>query len=228
MTATIKSYSFTLRDVTVYPNIWDDKKKKVKPVKSMDDTAMHEVLDSIALAVEAGVVSAFNWPQQFFASKKAFVEFIDQLEEYGDCYRISDQWWQALAELGDKVDEESFVTSREIADALVEDAEEYGLLNWTKSKSLRYTAEQFEAAYFQVIVAGSLPLEMRELVPQAVQNENHEITGYCGRFADYPKISDERVAQARAEAEAMVATAKATKKATKKVPTKKVAAKKAK
>jgi hypothetical protein len=228
MTATIKGYAFKLREVTVYPNIWDDKKQKVKPVKSMDGTAVHEVLDSIALAVEAGVVSAFNWPQQFFANKKAFMEFIDQLEGYGDCFRISDQWWQALAELGDKVDEEAFVSSSEIANALIEDAEEYGLLDWTKSKALRYTAEQFEAAYFRVIVAGSLPFDMRELVPQAVQNENHEITGYCGRFADYPKISEERVAEAKAEAEAMVAVAKAAKKATKKAPAKKVAAKKAK
>ena len=228
MAAAIKGYAFKLRDVTVYPAIWDEKKQKVKPIKSMDDVEVCEVLDSIALAVEAGVVSSFHWPQQFFASKKSCMEFLQQLQEYDDCYRITDRWWMALAKLARKVDEEGFVSSREIANALIEDADEYGLLDWTKSKKLRYTSEQFDAAYVQAVISSSMPHDMLKALPQAAPDDHNAVLRYCNRFGDY-EISAERRVQIHAEATKIVKAAKAAAKAAEKVvPAKKAAAKKAK
>jgi hypothetical protein len=227
MTATLKGYKFKQRPVNVYPSIWDDKTKTVKPVKSMDDVEVCDVLDSITLAVEAGAVSSFNWPQQFFASKKTFMELLQQLAEYDDCYRITDRWWMALAKLAHKVDEEAFVSSREIANALIEDAEKYGLLDWTKSKKLRYTEKQFDAAYVQAVVSSSMPYELFKALPQTTKDDHNRVLHYCGRFADY-EISEERRASARVEATKIVEAAQAaTAIAKTPEPAKKAAAKKA-
>jgi hypothetical protein len=226
MTATLNGYKFKQRPVNVFPDIWDDKTKTVKPIKSMDDIEVHDVLDSITLAVEAGAVSSFGWPQQFFASKKCFMEFLQQLQEYDDCYRITDRWWMALAKLAYKVDEEAFVSSREIADALIEDAQEYGLLDWTKSKKLRYTEKQFDAAYVLTVVASSMPYELFKALPPAKDDYN-AVLHYCGRFADY-EISAERRVQIHAEATKIVEAAQAAAAIAKTPePAKKAAAKKA-
>ena len=59
MTATLNGYKFKQRPIPAPLSIWDAKAKKVTPIKSMDDTAVHEVLDSITLAVEAGARYTF-------------------------------------------------------------------------------------------------------------------------------------------------------------------------
>ena len=122
----IKSSKFEPRPISVYPEIWDAQKLQLNPIKDMDDFLIHEVLDSIVLAVEAGAVDNFRWPQQIFASRLAFENFIGQLREYDECYRITDQWWQALAALCEVVDEETFISSAEIADELLRSAHEDG------------------------------------------------------------------------------------------------------
>lgn len=89
---TIKKSTFTPRGVEVFPALWNQKKRVFTPIKSMTETALYEVLDSVTLAVESGVVRPYSWPQQFFASKKAFSEFIEALEGYDQAYRITDRW----------------------------------------------------------------------------------------------------------------------------------------
>ena len=126
--ATINAYTFAPRKVDVYAEIWDSKKKKVTPIQSIDMLHLHEVLDSMANAVEAGVVDTLAWPQQFFAKKTAFLEFIDRLAEYDDCFRITDQWWQALAALAGVSDEEGFISTQDMAAELFTAAEKDGLL----------------------------------------------------------------------------------------------------
>lgn len=224
MTATIKGYKFQVRDIEVWPELWKDETKTITPLDSMSGTAMHEVLDTLTIAVEAGVVNAFKWPQQFFASKPAFLEFIEQLEEYDDCYRITDRWWQALAALIGGSDEEGFVSAREIAETLARDVETNGLLSWSKSRKLRYTAKQYETACYDMVVASRLPPEMRDRFSQEARTAHNEVVSYCSRFADYPEMSDER----RAQAEAEITAARAAVKKVKNAPAKKAPAKKAK
>jgi hypothetical protein len=146
------SYQFQQRDIAVYPELWDDKKKALKPIKSMSDFMVHEVLDSIALAVEAGSLDNYKWPQQIFANKAAFEDFIEQLSEYDDCYRITDRWWSALSVICEGGDEEGFVSSYEIARELQERAMEDGKLDnfGGKAPAHKYSVEQCIAASLSI------------------------------------------------------------------------------
>jgi len=142
--ANLNGYQFTPRAINSYPEIWDSEKKQLNAIKDMDATSIHLVLDSIVLAVEAGVVDNYLWPQQIFENRTAFEKFIEQLKEYDECYRITDQWWQALSKLVEYGEEGSFVTSSEIADKLLEAAIEDGKLeNFGKNKpSYAYSVKE--------------------------------------------------------------------------------------
>lgn len=142
--AKINSYQFQQRDIAVYPEIWDDKKKTLKPIKSMDGLMVCEVLDSITLAVEAGALDNYKWPQQIFAKKAAFEAFIEELSEYDDCYRITDRWWSALSVICEGGDEEGFVSSYEIARELLAKAKEDGKVANFGKKTIahKYTIEE--------------------------------------------------------------------------------------
>lgn len=98
--------------------------KTFKPFGGYDFT--YEVLDAITAAVEDGVVYRETWFKQFFASKAVFSKFVDELEEMDDYGRIYDRWYFALFNLVDAVNEEGFVTSREIAERLQRQAAETG------------------------------------------------------------------------------------------------------
>jgi hypothetical protein len=222
MTAAIPGYKYEEREVTANPEIWNEKTKTVVPVKSVNLFEVDEVLNSITLAMQAGVVSSFNWPQQFFASEKVFMSFIAQLAEYDETYRINDQWWQALSKLCEHYDEENFVSGEEIADAILSDAEENELLNWSKSKKLRYTAEQYENALYQNVRFSVYELTKDETSRKA-HSANELVLGYCMRFADYPKLSEVRRTQANEE---VLALLNAAKNAVKPTPAEKPAAKK--
>jgi hypothetical protein len=136
--ANINNYQFQQRNVDVYPGIWDDKKLKLKPIKDIDDQEMHEILDSITLAVEAGALDNFLWPQQIFASKSVFIEFLKQLSGYDESYRVTDRWWTALSKICEICDEEGFVTGAQIADQLLDSAREDGKLSNFGKKTPTY------------------------------------------------------------------------------------------
>ena len=209
--ATINAYTFAPRKVDVYAEIWDSKKKKVTPIQSIDMLHLHEVLDSMANAVEAGVVDTLAWPQQFFAKKTAFLEFIDRLAEYDDCFRITDQWWQALAALAGVSDEEGFISTQDMAAELFTAAEKDGLLeNWgKKNPAPKYTEEQFEEALFQCVKAdyarGSLGLNSTQ------SNVMHAVIDFGRTHYGRDVLSKARYHQAAAEGTALLKKATAKK-----------------
>lgn len=137
--AQINGYKFAQREINVYPEIWDVKMKQLKPITDMEYLSIHEVLDSIVLAVEAGVVDNYLWPQQIFANRQSFESFIEELSGYDECFRITDQWWQALSQLIEYGDDEGgFVSSSEIADKLFDAANEDGKLENFGRKKPKY------------------------------------------------------------------------------------------
>lgn len=146
--AKLDSYQFKQRNIDVYPEIWDDKKKKLKPIKSMNELMVSEVLDSITLAVEAGALDNYRWPQQIFSKKAAFEAFIKELSEYDNCYRITDRWWSALSAICEGGNEEGFVSSYEIARELLAKAMEDGKLANFGKKTIahKYTIDECIAA----------------------------------------------------------------------------------
>lgn len=126
--AQIQSYQFTPVSVHVYPAIWDDKKKQFKPIDSMDNHDMYEVLDGITLAVESGKIDSHNWPQQLFANQLALEDFLQQLSEYDDCFRINDRWAMALAHLAQSEGcEEGFGSGRDMAQTIEQFVNEFEL-----------------------------------------------------------------------------------------------------
>ncbi len=207
----IKAYTFTPRNVASYESVWDAKKKQFIPVKSMDDVDLYMVLDAITLAVEAGVVDTHAWPQQFFASRAAFDEFMELLSEYDDCFRITDQWWQALASLADIGDEEDFVSSTEIADGLFRVAAGEGLLNnWGKKKpTYKYSEKQVEEAIFALIKHGNAGYGNTFLSHEQCHKAS-EIAGFGKRHYDF-ELSPALVKQAQKEGVAIAAKSKSMK-----------------
>lgn len=79
---------------------------------------MDEALDHLTAAAEAGIVDKNRWSEQLFANAEELEAFFDELECYDDCYRITDRWWTALAQLSGRVDEEAFVSCQEIVRGL--------------------------------------------------------------------------------------------------------------
>jgi hypothetical protein len=96
------------------------------PFKTWDDVYVHEVLDVITAAAEAGALDSEKWVSQIFATIEVFESFLDEYSEYDDCYRTYDRWYWAMFRLAGHDDEEGFVTSSEIAGKLREIAEETG------------------------------------------------------------------------------------------------------
>ncbi len=100
---------------------------------------VHDALDHITAAAEAGIVDRNNWSTQLFAGEDELEAFFDELEEYDQCYRLTDRWWSALAALVGANDEEGLITCEEIVTALRESIEH--------GASRREVLRQ-EAAYF--------------------------------------------------------------------------------
>ncbi|MEY8688993.1 MAG: hypothetical protein AB9M53_03820 [Leptothrix sp. (in: b-proteobacteria)] len=85
---------------------------------------MHEALDHITAAAEAGVVDRNGWSTQLFDNEDELEAFFAELLEYDQCYRITDRWWSTIAALVDSSDEEGLITGEEIVSALRESIED--------------------------------------------------------------------------------------------------------
>ena len=87
--AQIKGYAFTPRAIEAYDG-WNSETKTLTPMlfEDGDGRYLHEALDNIALAAEAGVLDNYLWPQQLFADKDSYEWFISELQGYDDCYRL--------------------------------------------------------------------------------------------------------------------------------------------
>jgi hypothetical protein len=119
---------------------------------------LHEALDAITAAVEAGIVDRNSWACQLFAGEEELDGFLEELEYYDECYRIIDRWWYAIAELVGADDEEGLISSAEVANALrnsIADGEEKKAIALAEvqyraanpSTPIRLTRAQHEAYY---------------------------------------------------------------------------------
>lgn len=124
--ALIKAYENKPQEITpmVKKRGFDAKSGKFTPFDEF--TEVHEILDAITAAVEAGTIDTDKWVSQVFATTEVFNEFLEQYEGYEGLFRTYDRWYRALFRIADISDEEGFVTSQEIADRLREVAEETG------------------------------------------------------------------------------------------------------
>ena len=197
---TFKSYTYTAR--LAQPNEgWDPETKKLTPMSFGDGGYLCDVLDNIALAMEAGVVDNFLWPQQLFADRESFEAFIEELSTYDECYRITDQWWTALAALYGTCNEEGFVTCEEIADCLLKEASEHDKLEnfGLKEPKYTYSPEQCIAAY--LLQARDIGSNFK-LLTQAERNANREIADFGAYYQ--LDITKKEYEQAKKEGMALV------------------------
>ena len=119
--AIIQGYTFRQRAVKEYKQIFDADTGKFAALKADDIKFqdLHELLDSITLAVEAGLVDDQTWVKQIFGKLAVFEKFLEVLGDYDGGLRLTDRWWQALAALcNHEEDEDDFVSGEEIAGAL--------------------------------------------------------------------------------------------------------------
>lgn len=114
--------------------------KEFRPLRfATADLWVHEALDHVTAAAEAGIVDRNNWSTQLFADEDELEAFFEGLEEYDQCYRITDRWWSAIAALVGTSDEEGLITCEEMVSALRESIE---------NGAERRNVLQQEATYF--------------------------------------------------------------------------------
>lgn len=121
----VKNYGHFLADSCTFAPITADKARKI--------IELHETLDDITLAVEAGAVDLLTWPQMFFADNPSFKAFLLALRDYDQFFRLSDRWYHALAHLdGGPGDEIGFVQSADISESLEEYCTENNIDVWKR------------------------------------------------------------------------------------------------
>jgi hypothetical protein len=54
-----------------------------------------DVFDTVAGALEAGVLDEEMWPSQLFAGEADFEAFLEQMAEYEMCHKFIEPWYQA-------------------------------------------------------------------------------------------------------------------------------------
>lgn len=108
---------------------WQDTTKTMTPMRfsklpRRDDLASPEewALNSITLAVEAGIVDAASWGKQLFASSNDLLAFCDALSDY-DLFWVNERHFHAFRELTG-FQEDALTTYPDIANALREAYEE--------------------------------------------------------------------------------------------------------
>ncbi len=225
----IKAYTHAVRPVEAYEN-WDPKTKTMTPMSftEEDDRDLHEALDNITLAAEAGVLDSYLWPQQLFANKASFDKFLYMLSGYEEMFRITDQWYTALGALiGDGDNGGGFVTGSEIADVLLNTATQDGLLeNFGRKKpKYKYSVAQCKEAWLESAKDRGSEYTYFQDKPRDEVWKSKEISEF-GKHFDL-KISDEEYSKAADDGKVYLAAKKvASKRATaKKVAVKKVVSK---
>lgn len=142
--------------------------KEFTPLKfATADLWVHEALDHVTAAAEAGIVDRNNWSTQLFADEDELEAFFEGLEEYDQCYRITDRWWSAIASLVGTNDEEGLITCGEMVSALRESIE-HG--------AERHELRQQEAVYFAEHPLKTLRLstEKREALNEHNRKVRHQ------------------------------------------------------
>jgi hypothetical protein len=122
---TITPYTPKLRALTpmVRGMGFDETKKKF--IKFKGEYQHWEVLDALSAAAEAGCIDSDTWVKTVFSSKKAFHEFLENLET-SDMERFHDRWALALKEITGCMDDGYCVTGAEAASTFLDHAQETG------------------------------------------------------------------------------------------------------
>lgn len=180
--AQIKTSKFEPRPICVYPEIWDAKKLQLIPIKDMDSCSVHEILDSIVLAIDACSIDHFLWPQQLFANRAAFEDFIDQLSQYDECFRITDQWWAALADLCEVNDEEGFISSSEIGGVMLQYVHETGQIENFGRRTPKYKYSAKECIEAELTMAKCSGARFSDAVVPLNERLKAQTVAYYGRF----------------------------------------------
>lgn len=107
---------------------FDVKTRTFTKFSTWDRVEVHDLLDVLATAAEAGALDRDKWVSQVFATTDIFELFLEEYAEYDQCSRTYDRHYWALLALSGMTYEEGFVSSSEIADKLREVAEETGQL----------------------------------------------------------------------------------------------------
>jgi hypothetical protein len=77
---------------------YDAATKEVTPLHFSEGVNFQFYLDSLAGAVESGLISASRWPQQLFADAGELDAFLDALEVFDE--RLSDRQFRTICVLG--------------------------------------------------------------------------------------------------------------------------------
>ena len=141
--------------------------------------AMHEALDAITAAAEAGIIDDDDWVTQLFSNDAELEAFFEELEQYDDCYRINDRWWRALAELAGSANfEEGFVSCREIVDGLRE-----SIAEGIERKNLFVLETEYKAAN------PVTPLQLTEKQSIDLESYNAKVNELAGSKRKSPVLS---------------------------------------
>ena len=80
-----------------------------------------DLFETIAAAMEAGIVDSDMWPTQLFANAESFGCFLEALEDYEQYFKLRDPWWSGLRALaGGQGVEEGFCNASDLAARLLE------------------------------------------------------------------------------------------------------------
>lgn len=79
------------------------------------------IFETIAAALEAGIVDEEMWPTQLFANAKSFRDFITSMRDFEECFKLLDPWWSAMRVLAcGRDEEEGYCSAADLAERLVE------------------------------------------------------------------------------------------------------------
>jgi hypothetical protein len=110
----------------------------------------HEVFDSLTAACEAGILDSETWATTCFANKETLEQFIQELLNYNDSYRVMDRWSQAFMALGDSSNfEDGYCTSEEMAQSLHEhliETKQYQAFDKPKAKPAKKAVKSKKVA----------------------------------------------------------------------------------
>lgn len=103
----------------------DDKAISFPDGKGSAEVHGWAIFETLAAAMEAGIVDSEMWPTQLFADVESYRAFVDALRDYEESYKLIDPWWSALRSLaGGEYEEEGFCTAADLAERFVDVLEE--------------------------------------------------------------------------------------------------------
>lgn len=95
---------------------------EIAKVEYFSEETLYEcdVFDTVAGALEAGVLDDEMWPSQLFAGEADFEAFLEQMAEYEMCHKFIEPWYQACCWLaiGMREGDDDYASVSGLADML--------------------------------------------------------------------------------------------------------------